>query len=66
MIIPDPEIEKLERLPLREVWKHEAHNFTKWLQENIDGLNTALDLNLVKVGLEQPAGSFSIDLVAED
>jgi hypothetical protein len=56
----------LERLPLREVWKHEAHNFTKWLQENIDGLNTALDLNLVKVGLEQPAGSFSIDLVAED
>ncbi len=33
---------------------------------NIDVLNTALDLNLVNVDREQAAGSFSIDLVAED
>jgi hypothetical protein len=59
-------IGKLERLPLREVWKHEAYDFTQWLQENIDVLNTALDLNLVNVDREQEAGSFSIDLVAED
>lgn len=59
-------IGKLERVALREVWKHEALNFTQWLQENIDVLNSALDLNLVNVDREQAAGSFSIDLVAED
>ena len=60
------EIGKLQRVSLREVWKHEAHDFTKWLQENIDVLNGALGLNLVNVDREQAAGSFSIDLVAED
>jgi hypothetical protein len=59
-------IGKLERVPLREVWEHEEYDFTQWLQENIDVLNTALDLNLVNVDREQAAGSFSIDLVAED
>lgn len=59
-------IGKLQRVPLREVWKHEAYDFTQWLQENIDVLNTALSLNLVNVDREQAAGSFSIDLVAED
>lgn len=59
-------IGKLERLPLREVWKHEAYDFTQWLQENIEELNSALDLNLVNVDREQAAGDFSIDLVAED
>jgi hypothetical protein len=57
---------KLQRVALREVWKHEAHDFTQWLQENIDVLNAALDLTLVNVDREQDTGSFSIDLVAED
>jgi hypothetical protein len=59
-------IGKLERVPLREVWKHEAQDFTQWLQQNIDVLNNALDLSLVNVDREQATGSFSIDLVAED
>ena len=59
-------IGKLQRVSLREVWKHEARDFTQWLQENIDVLNSALGLNLVNVDREQAAGSFSIDLVAED
>ena len=61
-----PQIGKLQRVPLREVWRHEAHDFTQWLQENIDFLNEALDLNLVSVERERNAGDFSIDLVAED
>ena len=61
-----PNIGKLERVTLREVWEHEAYDFTQWLQENIDVLNVALELNLVNVDREQAAGSFSIDLVAED
>ena len=59
-------IGKLQRVPLREVWKHEAYDFTQWLQENIDVLNAALNLNLINVDREQAAGSFSVDLVAED
>ncbi len=59
-------IGKLQRVPLRDVWRHEAYDFTQWLQQNIDILNDALDLNLITADREQPAGSFSIDLVAED
>ena len=59
-------IGKLERVPLREVWKHEALEFTKWLEENIDVLNEALDINLSSAEREQSAGAFSVDLVAED
>ena len=51
----NPNIGKLERVPLRKVWEHEAYDFTQWLQENIDVLNTALDLNLVNVDREQAA-----------
>jgi hypothetical protein len=59
-------IGKLERVHLREVWRHEALDFTQWLEENIDTLNTALGLNLINVDREQAAGDFSVDLVAED
>lgn len=59
-------IEKLQRVPLREVWKHEALNFTTWLQENMDIVNDALNLSLSSVEREQAAGDFSVDLVAED
>ena len=58
-------IGKLQLVHLREVWRHEAYDFTQWLQVNIDLLNEALDLELVSAEREQAAGSFSIDLVAE-
>jgi hypothetical protein len=59
-------IGKIQRVSLREVWKHEAHDFTSWLQENIDVLNDALNLSLSNAEREQAAGDFSVDLVAED
>jgi hypothetical protein len=59
-------IGKLERVGLRDVWPHEAYDFTKWLEENVDVLNDALGITLLNVEREQAAGSFSIDLVAED
>lgn len=59
-------IGKLERVPLREVWRHEAYDFTSWLQHNVDVLNDAMDLNIVSLERERAAGSFSIDLVGED
>jgi RecB family endonuclease NucS len=59
-------IEKLQRIKLREVWVHEAHDFTQWLERNIDVLNDVIDLNLSNAEREKAAGAFSVDLVAED
>lgn len=59
-------IGKIERVHLREIWKHEAYDFTTWLQENLDILNDLLDISLFSAEREQSAGSFSVDLVAED
>ena len=57
---------KLERVPLREVWPHEANDFSRWLQDNIDILGDSIDLNLGSVEREKIVGSFSVDIVAED
>ncbi len=59
-------IGKIQRVALREVWRHEAHNFTSWLQENIDVLSDALGVSLSSAEREQAAGEFSVDIVAED
>lgn len=59
-------IGRLQRVPLREVWQHEALDFTTWLERNLDVLNDALDITLSGGEREQSAGAFSVDLVAED
>lgn len=61
-----PLIEKIERIPLRAVWKHEAHHFTKWLADNLDVLGEVIGLDLSLVEREAAAGDFSLDLLAED
>jgi Domain of unknown function (DUF4268) len=57
---------RLRRVPLREVWRHEALDFTVWLQANLEVLNEHLEAPLVNAEREQAAGAFSVDLVAED
>ena len=57
---------KIQRVSLREVWKHEALSFTIWLRDNIDVLSDALNLSLSNPEREQAAGDFSVYLVAED
>lgn len=59
-------IGQLQRVSLRDVWSHEAQDFTPWLANNIHVLNDAIDLSLSVVEREQAAGDFSADLVAED
>ena len=59
-------IGKIQRVPIREVWKHEARDFTPWLQNNIEVLNEILDFEINTAEREQPIGSFSVDLIAED
>lgn len=59
-------IGKIEKVPLRDIWKHEAHDFTKWLQDNIDVLSDVINLPLTNVEREQTTGNFYVDLTAED
>jgi len=62
----ETKIGKIERVPLREVWKKEARDFTPWLENNIDILNEVLDITLSNPEREKDAGKFTVDLVAED
>lgn len=64
--VPSPSIGKIRRVPLREVWRHEALDFTTWLEHNADVLSDALGVVVGSVERERSAGSFSVDLVGED
>lgn len=59
-------IGKLKKVPLREIWKNEAKDFTTWLSENIDALNEAMDMTFSVVEKEKDVGDFSLDIMAED
>jgi hypothetical protein len=56
-------LSKLERVPLREAWKHEANDFTPWLAEE-DNLNTLADglrlPELALVATEHGVGEFKL------
>ena len=53
---------------LREIWKHEARDFSKWLsdEENLKGLSDAVGISIVLSELESAVGSFSVDLFATE
>jgi hypothetical protein len=62
-------LSKLERVPLREAWKHEAGDFTPWLAEaaNLDALAQALGLSeLEAVATEHWVGDFKLDILCTD
>ena len=60
-------IDKMSRVPVREVWKHEAKDFTTWLFNNLDILVEELDFEtLTPIEQEKTVGSFSADIIAED
>jgi hypothetical protein len=62
-------LSKLERVPLREAWRHEANDFTPWLAEadNLDALADALGLSeLVLVATEHWVGDFKLDILCTD
>ncbi|MEI6761802.1 MAG: DUF4268 domain-containing protein [Betaproteobacteria bacterium] len=59
-------LSKLERVPLREAWKHEANDFTPWLSEaeNLNALADALELgSLELVASEHWVGDFKLDIL---
>ena len=59
-------IGKIKKVPLRELWKKEDKDFTKWLEENIDYLNDIIDINITIESREEKVGPFRVDLYGED
>lgn len=53
-------------LPLKEVWNHEAHDFTPWLAENLDRLSAILGVELELEGTEVPVRSYKADIVCRN
>ena len=56
--------ERLTPVPLREMWPHEAADFTPWLADNIDLLGDELNMVFEEVTTEAAVGGFSADVVA--
>ena len=59
---------KLEEVDIRDVWPHEALDFSKWLakDENIKELDKILNLSLTDIETEKFVGSYRCDILARD
>ena len=65
-MVEENKIGKIKKVPLREIWKKEDRDFTKWLEENIEYLNDILDFDISIISREERVGPFKVDLFAED
>lgn len=59
-------LSRLTAVAVREIWKHEAHDFTTWLLENADVLGDALGMDLDLTEAERRVGGFALDLIGTD
>lgn len=57
---------RLAVVPPRQVWPHEARDFTPWLLDNVDVLSELLGMDLALDAAEHPVGGFSLDLIGRD
>lgn len=59
---------KIKEVDIREVWKHEQYDFSKWLasEENISELGDTLNLSLTDIQTEQFVGSYRCDIICKD
>ncbi|RME47062.1 MAG: DUF4268 domain-containing protein [Chloroflexi bacterium] len=58
----------LKRVDLREVWQHEATDFTNWLAQdkNLQLLGEEIGIDISLVQTEASVGKFSVDILAEE
>ena len=59
---------KLEKVDVREVWKHEARDFSAWLvkDENLSLLSEELGIDIESIGTEESSGRFRVDILAKE
>ena len=61
-----PELGKVERVDVKEIWPNEARNFTPWLAGHLDLLGDALGMELDLVQQEAGVGKFFLDILARE
>lgn len=61
-------LSKLTKVELREVWGHEAIDFTNWLsmKENLELLSEEIGVNIKLISTEANVGRFNVDILAEE
>ncbi len=59
---------KIERVDLRDIWPHEAHDFTKWMANDggLQLLSEKLGIEFEDPESESDVGSFNADIVARE
>lgn len=59
---------KLKRVDVREYWKHEAFDFTRWLSkpENIELLSDEIGIGIQAIQTEASVGRFNVDILGEE
>jgi len=61
-----PELGKLDRKDPREIWQHEARDFTPWLMDNILLLSQALGIDIEAIQREVSVGEFAVDIFGKE
>lgn len=61
-----PKLGKLEPVNLRDIWKNEPRDFTRWIADNLSLLGEVLNMELVSVQTEASAGQFFLDILAKE
>jgi hypothetical protein len=56
----------LEFVPIRQLFKDEAQQFTTWLEQHLEVLSERLGIELNPVQREKAVGDFNVDLLCED
>jgi len=61
-------LSRLKKIELRDIWPHEATDFTKWLaqEENLDLLSDEIGISIKLIGTEVSIGKFNLDILAEE
>ena len=60
------EFDRFRRVQLRDIWHHEAHDFTPWLAENLVFLAETLGMDLELEATEKHVGDFRADIVCRN
>ena len=59
---------KIQKVELRNAWKHEAIDFTNWLaeEENLRLLSDEIGIDIKLIQTEATVGRFNVDILAEE